>query len=161
MPPGQAFGIASIIVLAVFGVLYIVWRSTAADKTAFYLRTVMSALSVSLLAGTGTFILLLGEPNILIAVAGGILLYTSACNHGFMAWHEYQGRASSHPSLNTMFLFYIGGRALAGCLCGIGCLLYGGALGMLGAALCAWWSLFHFWVFKRVTREAMDRPQQA
>lgn len=34
MPPGQAFGIASVIVLAVFGVVYIVWRSTATDKRA-------------------------------------------------------------------------------------------------------------------------------
>ena len=161
MPLGQALGIALVIVVAVLGFHLILWRSTAADKTGSYLRRVMSALSVSILAGGGTGFLLLGEPNVLIAVAGGILLYSSAFNHGFMAWHEYQGRTSSHPSLRSMLRFYFGARVVAGCVCAIGCLIYGGALGVLGAALSAWWSLFHFWVLKRVTREAADRSQQA
>ena len=102
-----------------------------------------------------------GASNVVIAVAGGILFYSSAFNHGFMAWHEYQGRTSSHPSLRSMLRFYFGARAVAGCVCAIGSLIYGGAMGLLGAFLSAWWSLFHFWVLKRVTREAADRPQQA
>jgi hypothetical protein len=161
MPPGQALGIALLFALAVLGFHLILWRSTAPDKTGSYLRRVMNALSVSMLAGGGTGFLLLGEPNVVIAVAGGILFYSSAFNHGFMAWHEYQGRTSSHPSLRSMLRFYFGARAVAGCVCAIGSLIYGGAMGLLGAFLSAWWSLFHFWVLKRVTREAADRPQQA
>jgi hypothetical protein len=159
MPSSQALGIAVVIVLVMLGVVYIGWRSTAADKAGSYLRRVMSALSVFLLAGVGTGFLLLGEPNIMIAVAGGILMYSSAFQRGFMAWHEYQGRTSSHPSLASMFRSYFGARAVAGCVCAIGSLVYGGAIGVLGAFLSAWWGLFHVWVFKRVTQEAVDRPQ--
>ena len=106
MPPGQALGIALVIVLAVIGGLYLVWRS---HTTGSYLRIVIGASRDS-------------ENDV-----------------QFLLWRNL----------------------VAGCVFGIGCLIYGGALGMLGAALCAWWSLFHFWVFKRVRRETADHPQQA
>jgi hypothetical protein len=158
MPPGQALGIALVIVLAVIGGLYLVWRS---HTTGSYLRIVIGASLATMLAAGGTLFLLHAEPNILIALGGAIASYTWAFKHGFMAWHDYQRRPPSYATLKTMFSFYFGGNLVAGCVFGIGCLIYGGALGVLGAALCAWWSLFHFWVFKRVRRETADHPQQA
>jgi hypothetical protein len=112
-------------------------------------------------AAGGTLFLLRGEPNILIALGGAIAFYTWAFKHGFMTWQDYQRRAPSHATLKTMFRVYFGGSLIAGCVFGIGCLLYGGAMGVLGAALSAWWSLFQFWVLKRVAQEPTDRPQQA
>jgi hypothetical protein len=153
MPPGQAFGIAIVIVLAVFGSLYLVWRSR---RTGSYLRIVIGTSFASMFAACGTLFLLYAEPNILIALGGAIAFYTWAFKHGFMAWHDYQRQSPSHASLKTMFRFYFGGHLVAGCVFGIGCLLYGGGVGVLGAALSAWWGLFHFWVLKRVTHEAGD-----
>ena len=101
MPPGQAFVIALATVLAVFGYLYIVWRSTVADKTGLYLRRVMSAGMTSMLVGSGTFFLLLAEPNILISVGLGSAVYAAALKNGFMGWHRYQG-LSSHGTLRTI-----------------------------------------------------------
>lgn len=160
MPPAQALGIAVVIVLVVFGYLYVGWRSTAGDKTASYLRAVVGGAIASMFVGCGTFLLLLAEPNILIALGGALAFYTWAFKHVFMTWQDYQRRAPSHATLKTMFRFYFGGNLVAGCMFSIGWLLYGGARGVLGAFLSAWWSLFHFWVLKRVTPEA-DPPQQA
>jgi hypothetical protein len=153
--------IASVIVLAVFGFLYIAWWSTGADKTASLLRALLSALTASTLVGVGTVFLLVSEPNILIGAGVGIAVYASAFKTGFMGWHHSRGRASSHGSLKTMFRFYSGGNLVAGCLCGVGSLTYGGAVGVLGAFLSACWALLHLWVLKRVTRDAADRPQDA
>jgi hypothetical protein len=163
MPPGQAFVIASVIVLAVFGFLYIAWRSTVADKTASFLRALISALTASMLVGVGTFSLLVGEPNVLIGVGVGIAVYASAFKTGFMAWYRShpQGGASSHATVKAMFPFYVGGNLAAGCLCVIGCLVYGGAVGVLGASLSACWALLHLWVLKRVTQETPARSQEA
>jgi hypothetical protein len=154
MPPGQAFVIASVIVLAVFGFLYIAWRSTATDRTASYLRTAMSVVSASMSAGVGTFFLLLGEPNIQIAVGVGIAVFASAFKTGFMVWHRHHGGALSHGTIRTMLRFSLGGNLVAGSLCGIGCMIYGGAVGVLGACLSACWALLHFWVLRHVIREA-------
>ena len=155
--------IASVVVLTVFGFLYITWRSTAADRTASYLRSAMSAVSASLLAGGGTFFLLVSEPNILIGVGVGLALYASALKTGFMARHRshVEGLASSHGTLRTMLRFYFGGNLIAGCLCVLGCLIYGGAVGVLGASLSACWALLQFWILKRVTRETAERSQEA
>ena len=160
MPPGQAFVIAVVTVLAVFGYLYIVWRSTVADKTGLYLRRVMSAVLTSMLVGSATFFLLLAEPNILISVGLGIAVYASALKNGFMGWHRYQG-PSSHGTLKTILRFYSGGNIVAAACAGIGCLIYGGAVGVLGAFLSLWWALLHFSFFKRVTQEPADRPQES
>ena len=158
MPPGQSLGIALVIVLAVFGGLYLVWRSR---KSGSYLRIAIGASFASMFAAGGTLFLLRGEPNILIAFGGAIAFYTWAFKHGFMTWHDYRRQAPSHATLKTMFRVYFGGSLIAGCVFGIGCLLYGGAMGVLGAALSAWWCVFQFWVLKRVNQEATDRPQQA
>ncbi len=157
MPLGQAFVIASGLVLAVFGFLYIAWRSTAADQTASFLRAMFSALSASILTGIGTFFLLVREPNLLIGIGMGIGAYASAFKTGFMGWHEYLGRAPSHPTFKAMFHFYSLGNVVAGCLSGIGCLAYGGAVGVVGASLSACWAVLHLWVLKRVTREAASK----
>ena len=161
MPPGQALLIALVTVLAVFGYLYIVWRSTVADKTGLYLRRVMSAVLTSLLVGSATFFVLLGEPNILISVGLGIAVYASALKNGFMGWHRFQNRPESYGTLKTILRFYSGGNVVAAGFCGIGCLIYGGAVGVLGAFLSVYWALLHFWMLKRLTRETADRPQEA
>jgi len=160
MPPGQALVLASAIVLAVFGVLYMAWRSTATDRTASCLRTAMNAVSASTLAGVGTFFLLFGEPNILIAGGVAVALYASAFRTGFMG-HRRHDRASSPGSVRTMFRFYLGGKVVGGSLCAIGCMTYGGAVGVLGAFLSACWTVLHFWVLRRVVLEAADRPLEA
>jgi hypothetical protein len=120
----------------------------------------MSAGMTSMLAGSGTFFLLLAEPNILISVGLGIAVYAAALKNGFMGWHRYQG-LSSHGTLRTILRFYSGGNLVAAGLCGIGCLIYGGAVGVLGAFLSVYWALLHFWMLKRLTRETADRPQEA
>ena len=153
MPPRQAFIIACVIVLAVLGLLSLVWRSTLADTTASYLRRGMSALSASMFAGIGTFFLLAGEPNILIGVGVGIAAYASALKRGFISDYASQGRASSQATLNTVLRFSTGGNIVAGCSCGIGCLMYGGAVGVLGASLSACWTLLQLWVLTRMARE--------
>jgi hypothetical protein len=60
-----------------------------------------------------------------------------------------------------MFRFYLLGNFVAGCLCGIGCVIFGGAIGVVGAVLSACWALLHVWVLKHVTRDAAKRPQEA
>jgi hypothetical protein len=161
MPPGQAFVIALVTVLAVFGYLYIVWRSTVADKTGLYLRRVMSAVLTSMLVGSATFFVLLAKPNILISVGLGIAVYASALKNGFMGWHRYQDRPSSHGTLKTILRFYSGGNVVAAGFCGIGCLIYGGAVGVIGAFVSVWCALLYFSFFKRVTQEPGDRPQES
>jgi len=52
-----------------------------------------------------------------------------------------------------MLRFYFGGHLVAGCVFAFGSLIYGGAIGVLGAALSAWWSVFQFWFLKRVTQD--------
>jgi len=68
MPLGQAFAFAFGLAFAVLGLLYIAWRSAGRDQTASILRALLTGLSVSLLVGTGTFFLLVREPNVLIGV---------------------------------------------------------------------------------------------
>jgi len=153
MPIAQAFVIASGLVLGVFGFLYIAWRSTSADRTASFLGAMFSALSASMLAGIGTFLLLVGEPNLLIGIGVGIWAYASAFKRGFMAWHRYSGRPSSHSTFKAMFHFYSLGNLAAGGLAGIGCLSYGGAVGVVGASLSAYWVVMHLWLLNRLARE--------
>jgi hypothetical protein len=153
MPIAQAFVIVSGLVLAVFGFLYIVWRSTAADPTASFLGAIFSAISASMQAGIGTFFLLVREPNLLIGVGVGLWAYASAFKGGFMAWHHYSGRSPSHSTFKAMFHFYSLGNVVAGCLAGIGCLAYGGAVGAVGASLSAYCVVLHLWLLNRPTRE--------
>ena len=157
MPMEQAFVIASGVVLTVFGFLYIAWRSTAADRTASFLRAMFSALSASMLTGIGTFFLLVREPNLLLGAGMGIGAYASAFKTGFLGWQQYLGRAPSHSTFKVMFHCYSLGHVVAGSLSGIGCLAYGGAVGVLGACLSACWAVLHLWVLKRVTREAASK----
>jgi hypothetical protein len=152
-PIAQALVIASGLVLGVFGFLYMAWRSTAADRTASLLDAMSSALSASMLAGIGTFLLLVGKPNLLIRIGMGIWAYTSAFKRGFMAWHRSSGRPSSHPTFKAMFRFYSLGNLVAGGLAGIGCLSYGGAIGVVGASLSAYWVVMHSWLLNRLARE--------
>jgi len=138
-----------------------VWRSTVADKTGLYLRRVMSAVLTSMLVGSATFFVLLAKPNILISVGLGIAVYASALKNGFMGWHRYQDRPSSHGTLKTILRFYSGGNVVAAGFCGIGCLIYGGAVGVIGAFVSVWCALLYFSFFKRVTQEPADRPQES
>lgn len=153
MPLGTALVIASGLVLAVFGFLYIAWRSTATDRTASFLRAMLGALSASMLTGIGTFFLLVREPNLLIGAGMGIGAYASAFKTGLVGWHQFAGGSRSQPTFKAMFRFYSLGNVVAGCLSAIGCLAYGGAVGVLGACLSASWAVLHVWVLKRVTRE--------
>ena len=72
MTVGQAFGVAFGLAFAVLGYIFIGWRSSVRDRTASILRVVLTALSVSILIGSGTFFLLWREPNVLVAVGVGI-----------------------------------------------------------------------------------------
>jgi hypothetical protein len=161
MPLGQAFVIASGVVLAVFGFLYMAWRSTGPDKTASILRALFSALSASILVGIGTVLLLVSEPNTLMGLGMAIGAYTSALKTAFIGWHDHRGRVPSHSTFKALFRVYPLGNLVAGCLFGIGCLVYGGPLGVLGASASLCWAAMHLWLLKRVTAEGANRAERS
>jgi hypothetical protein len=156
MPLGQAFVIAFGVVLAVFGFLLVAWRSTRSDRTAIFLRALLNVLSVILLVGIGAFFCWVGKPNLLVGAGMGMAAYASAFRTGFMGWHDYLGRAPSHPTLRVMFRFHFLGNVVASCLCGIGCLTYGGAVGVLGASASGCLAALHLSLLRRVTRETAN-----
>src|SRR2546427_146911 len=91
MPVGQAFAIAFGLTFAILGFLHIVWRSDGHDRTASTLRVLLTALFVSMWFGSGTFPLLMSEPNVLIGAGSGMFAYTSGFKRGFMGWRHVGG----------------------------------------------------------------------
>jgi hypothetical protein len=65
-----------------------------------------------------------------VTMGGAIAAYTWGFKHAFMTWHDYQRRAPSYETLKRMLRFYFGGNLVAGCVFGVGCLTYGGAMGV-------------------------------
>jgi hypothetical protein len=152
MPLGQAFAVAFGLAFAVFGFLYIVWRSGGRDKTASILRGMFTALRVGTSVGAGTLFLLMREPNVLIGVGAAILFYTDAFKNGFVGWH-HRIEAPSISALKAMLRIHSLGNLVSASLCGIGCVIYGGPIGVLGAFAALYWALLHLWVLKRVTAD--------
>ena len=152
MTVGQAFGVALGLVFAVHGYIFIAWRSTARDRTASILGVVLTALSVSILIGSGTFLLWLREPNALVAVGMGIFTYASAFRAGFMEW-SHLDHVPALSTINLMFRIYFWGNVVAACLCGVGCVIYGGPLGVLGACVSLSWTLMNLLFLKRITSD--------
>ena len=160
MPLGQAFALAFGLAFTILGFLYIAWRSAGRDQTASILRALLTALSVSMLVGTGTFFLLVREPNVLIAVGMAIFGYASAFKTGFMGWHHLR-QAPSLSTFKAMFRVYSSGNLVAACLFGIGCVIYGGPVGVLGAFVALYWALLHLWLLKRATPGEASEAEQA
>jgi len=152
MPLGQAFGVAFGLAFAVLGFLYIVWRSAGHDQTASILRALLTALSVSMWVGAGTFFLLVRQPNVLIGVGIAFFAYAAAFRDAFLGW-RHLGQTPPLSTLKTMFRIYSLGNLVAACLCGIGCVIFGGPIGALGALAALYWTLLHLWFFKRVTAD--------
>lgn len=155
MPVGQALVVAFGLASAVLGFLYITWRSTGRDRTASILRALLTAVSVSVLIGTGTFFLLVREPNVLIGMGIAVYAYASAFRRGFMGRRD-AGQALSIEKITTMFRVHAAGNLVAATLCGIGCVTYGGALGVLGVFVSLYWIVLHLWLLNRVTQHGTD-----
>jgi hypothetical protein len=58
-----------------------------------------------------------------------IFAYASAFKTGFMGWHHL-GQTSSLSSFKAMFRIYSSANFVAACLSGIGCVIYGGPVGV-------------------------------
>lgn len=151
MPVGQAFVVAFGLAFAVLGFLYITWRSTGRDWTASVLRSLLTAIVASVFVGTGTFFVFVREPNFLIAVGVAVYAYASAFKRGFMGW-RHAGQALSVANMTRMSRVYAAANLVAATLCGIGCLTYGGAIGVLGVFVSLYWIVLHLWMLNRVTR---------
>ena len=54
-------------------------------------------------------------------------------------------------TINLMLRIYFWGNVVAACLCGVGCVIYGGPVGVLGACVSLSWALMHLWFLKRFT----------
>lgn len=151
----QAFVIAFGLAFTVLGFLYIAWRSTGRDRTASILRSLLTGVLVAVLIGTGTFFLLAGEPNVLIRTGIAVYAYASAFRRGFMGW-RHAGRSLSLENITTKSRVYAAANVVAATLCGIGCLTYGGAIGVLGALVSLYWIVLHLWFLNRFTRHGAD-----
>lgn len=160
MPLGQAFAFAFGLAFVVLGFLYLVWRSAGRDQTASILRALLTGLSVSMLVGTGTFFLLVREPSVLIGVGLAIFAYAAAFKTGFMGWHHL-GQTSSLSSFKAMFRVYSSANLVAACLSGIGCVIYGGPVGVLGAFVALYWVLLNLWFLKRFTPDGAAEEEPA
>ena len=67
MPLGHAIAVTTLITAAVIVFIGLVWRSTSSDRTASLLRALLNSLSAVIFVVIGTGLLLIGEPNIVVA----------------------------------------------------------------------------------------------
>ena len=157
MPLGQAFAFAFGVAFVVLGLLYVTSRAAGRDRTASVLSALLTGLFVSMMVWVGTFALLMSEPNVLIGVGMAILAYASAFRTGFGAW-RHLGRTSSLSSFKAMFLISCSANVIAAFLSSIGCVIYGGPVGVLGFFVALYWLLVNMWLLKGFTsREASEQ----
>jgi hypothetical protein len=113
-----------------------------------------------MLMGTGTFFLIVRLPTVLIGLGMAIFAYAAAFKTGFMRWHRLRQTASL-SSFKTMFRVYSSANLVAACLSGIGCVIYGGPVGVLGAFVALYWFLMNLWFLKRFTRDEASEDERA
>ena len=154
MPLGHAIAVTTLITAAVIVFIGLVWRSTSSDRTASLLRALLNSLSAVIFVVIGTGLLLIGEPNIVVASGFAVGSFSSALKTAVAT----QRGAPGDWTTGRLFRIHWWGNVVAGSLCAVGSLLYGGAAGILGLIVAVCWTLLYLWLIRSVLNEPRQQP---
>jgi len=113
------------------------------------LRTVLATLVVALSLLAGTIVLIFGLPNAFFGAGLAINFYAQAFNCGVRTWRSRRPTLQRSRMRASWIAF-----AVAGSLCGLGSLVYGGPVGAPGVVVSLVWITGWLWILTQTAHEA-------